>query len=105
MIKEKTDILIIGAGASGAASAWNLSQLNLKITCLEQGPLINKKKYSFNSINREINKLNDFNPDPNYRKLHSDYPINSDNSPISIANSLSPILVTFNLTSCLVKSS
>lgn len=86
MVNEKTDILIIGTGASGAASAWNLSKLNLKITCLEQGPLINKKKYSFNSINREINKLNDFNPDPNYRKLHSDYPINSDNSPISIAN-------------------
>ena len=86
MINEKTDILIIGAGASGAASAWNLSNLNLKITCLEQGPMINKKTYSFNSINREINKLNNFNPDPNYRKLDSDYPINSDNSPISIAN-------------------
>ena len=86
MIKEKTDILIIGAGASGAASAWNLSQLNLKITCLEQGPLINKKKYSFNNTNREINKLKEFNIDPNQRKFESDYPINTDNSPISIAN-------------------
>jgi glycine/D-amino acid oxidase-like deaminating enzyme len=32
MKREKTDILIIGTGASGAASAWNLSKLNLKIT-------------------------------------------------------------------------
>ena len=45
MIKEETDILIIGTGASGAASAWNLSKLNVKITCLDQGPLINKKKF------------------------------------------------------------
>ncbi len=86
MKREKTDILIIGTGASGAASAWNLSKLNLKITCLEQGPLINKKEYSFNNINREINKYKDFNIDPNQRKFKSDYPINSDNSPISIAN-------------------
>ena len=43
MKKERTDILIIGAGASGAAAAWNLSKLNLKITCLDQGPLIKKR--------------------------------------------------------------
>jgi choline dehydrogenase-like flavoprotein len=86
MKKERTDILIIGAGASGAASAWNLSKLDLKITCIDQGPLINKKEYSFNNKNREINKLKKFNIDPNQRKLISDYPINSDNSPISIAN-------------------
>ena len=80
MIKERTDILIIGAGASGSASAWNLSKLNLKITCLEQGPLIDKNKYSFNNKEREINKFNDFNIDPNQRKMSSDYPINSTNS-------------------------
>ena len=61
MKKEKTDILIIGTGASGAAAAWNLSKLNLKITCLEQGPLIDKKKYSFNNVDREITKFKDFN--------------------------------------------
>ena len=86
MKREKTDILIIGTGASGAASAWNLSKLDLKITCLEQGPFIDKKKYSFNNVNREINKFKDFNIDPNQRGFNSDYPINTDNSPISIAN-------------------
>ena len=86
MKKEKTDILIIGAGASGAASAWNLSKLNLKITCLEQGPFVNKKDYSFNNVNREINKFKKFNINPNERKFDSDYSINNDNSPISIAN-------------------
>jgi choline dehydrogenase-like flavoprotein len=86
MKREKTDVLIIGTGASGAASAWNLSKLNLKITCLEQGPSIKKKKYSFNNIYREINKYKDFNINPNERKFDSDYSINSNNSPISIAN-------------------
>ena len=86
MKREKTDILIIGTGASGAASAWNLSKLNLKITCLEQGPFIDKKKYSFNNVNREINKFKDFNIDPNQRRFNSDYPINTANSAISIAN-------------------
>ena len=38
MKKERTDILIIGTGASGAAAAWNLSKLNLKITCLDENP-------------------------------------------------------------------
>ncbi len=86
MTREKTDILIIGAGASGAASAWNLSNLKLKITCLEQGPFLDKEEYSFNNINREINKFQKFNINPNERKLASDYPINCKNSQISIAN-------------------
>jgi choline dehydrogenase-like flavoprotein len=47
---------------------------------------IKKKEYSFNNKYREINKFRKFNIDPNQRKLDSDYPINSDNSPISIAN-------------------
>ena len=45
-----------------------------------------KKEYSFNNKFREINKFKKFNIDPNQRKFSSDYPINSDNSPISIAN-------------------
>ncbi len=86
MNKEKTDILIIGAGASGAASAWNLSRLNLKITCIDQGPFIKEGEYSFNNSLREVNKFKKFHIDPNVRNLKFDYPINSKNSPISIAN-------------------
>tara|TARA_B100000242_G_scaffold231606_1_gene171608 strand:- start:641 stop:2203 length:1563 start_codon:yes stop_codon:yes gene_type:complete len=86
MKTEKTDILVIGAGASGAASAWNLSKLNLKVTCLEQGPYFKNNEYSSNSKFYEINKLYKFNSDTRYRNLKQDYPINSDESPISIAN-------------------
>ena len=47
MKNKHVDILIVGAGASGAAAAWNLSSKNYKIVCLEQGPWLKKSSYSF----------------------------------------------------------
>ena len=83
---EYADILIVGAGAAGAAAAWNLSKTKSRIVCLEQGPLLKKSDYSFNNPKREINKLYKFNSDPNFRNYKQDYPIDNKNSPISIAN-------------------
>ena len=34
MINEPVDVLIVGAGASGAAIAYSLSSLGVKILCL-----------------------------------------------------------------------
>ena len=42
---EYADILIVGAGAAGAAAAWNLSKTKSRIVCLEQGPLLKKSDY------------------------------------------------------------
>lgn len=86
MQNQSVDILIVGAGASGAAAAWNLSKTKLKIMCLEQGPEINAKFYSNSQPNWEKLKKNILNVNPNVRKLRGDYPINDFNSPISIAN-------------------
>ena len=33
----ETDVLIIGAGASGAAVAWRLAEAGIKVACLELG--------------------------------------------------------------------
>ena len=38
---EKVDVLVIGAGASGAAFAWKLAKSGMKVMCLEQGDWIN----------------------------------------------------------------
>ena len=35
---DPVDVLIIGAGASGAAIAWSLLETRMRILCLEQGP-------------------------------------------------------------------
>lgn len=78
------DIAIIGAGASGSAAAWNLRKLGLKIICFEQGDIIDKN-YN-NNRDWENEKIKKFNVNPNVRKSNSDYPIDDENSPISIAN-------------------
>jgi choline dehydrogenase-like flavoprotein len=80
------DVLIIGAGASGAAAAWSLSQTNLKIVCLEQGGFMNTEEYPSTKPNWESSKYDKFNVSPNVRQLPSDYPINDKESPIGIAN-------------------
>ena len=83
---ENPDVLIIGAGASGAAAAWSLSETNLKIVCLEQGAFMNPDEYPSTKVGWEAMKYDKFNVSPNVRKLQSDYPINDLESPIAIAN-------------------
>ena len=40
MIEHETvDVLIVGAGASGAVMAWSLADTRMRIICLEQGRL------------------------------------------------------------------
>ena len=34
---DTVDVLIIGAGASGAAIAWSLAETRMRIVCFEQG--------------------------------------------------------------------
>lgn len=86
MIKKKT-IIIIGAGASGAAGAWNLSKISdYQIICLEQGEKDNPKEYDYLSDEWERNKLFKYHKNPNFRKSISDYPIDNKDSQISIAN-------------------
>jgi len=82
------DVLIIGAGPSGAAVAWKLSRENkdLKIVCLEQGGYVDPSTYPSNSVNWESAKYSSFSPDPNVRASAADYPIDCDDSSISIAN-------------------
>ena len=36
-MNEKVDVLIIGAGASGATVAWSLAETRMRILCLDQG--------------------------------------------------------------------
>ena len=37
MSDDVVDVLIIGAGASGAAVAWSLAETRMRVVCLEQG--------------------------------------------------------------------
>lgn len=83
---EIVDILIIGAGATGAAVAWSLSETNLSIMCLEQGDRMDASDYPSTKRNWEVLREHEYNVSPNIRKLAVDYPINDKDSPIAIAN-------------------
>jgi choline dehydrogenase-like flavoprotein len=79
------DILIIGAGASGAAVAWRLSDIGLKVICLEQGDFMDPQKYPSTGHDWEIRRQTDFHPSPNVRQLKTDLPVNDRDSPISVS--------------------
>jgi len=80
------DVLIIGAGASGAAIGWSLADTRMRIACLEQGDWIKPSDYPSTGRDWEARQLGDFNINPNRRGNAADYPINEAGSPIKIAN-------------------
>jgi choline dehydrogenase-like flavoprotein len=80
------DVLIIGAGASGAAVAWSLAETKMHILCLEQGDWMKPSEYPSTARYWEARQLNDFHSSPNRRARDTDYPINDADSPIKIAN-------------------
>ena len=85
-MKEPVDVLIIGAGASGAAVAWSLADTRMRILCLEQGDWVNPANYPSTGRDWEARQLADFSFSPNRRNSVLDYPINERDSPIKIAN-------------------
>jgi choline dehydrogenase-like flavoprotein len=83
---DPVDVLIIGAGASGAAVAWSLADTKMHILCLEQGGWMNPSEYPSTGRDWEARFYGDYSPSPNIRARAEDYPINDDNSPIKVVN-------------------
>jgi choline dehydrogenase-like flavoprotein len=83
---EMVDVLIIGAGASGAVVAWSLAETRMKILCLEQGDWVKPTEFPTNGRDWEARRYGDFDLSPNRRARDTDYPVNDDNSPMKVAN-------------------
>ncbi len=83
MASEPADVLIIGAGASGAVVALRLAEAGFKVTCLEQGDWLNRADYPGNKLDWELKARKDWATSPNIRGLASDYPIVEDDTPVS----------------------
>ena len=77
------DVLVIGAGAGGAAAAWRLATQGLSVTCLEQGDWRAPETGPAGDARWEELRMGDWNPNPNIRNAPADYPILHENSPIS----------------------
>src|SRR2546429_2902927 len=86
MKHDPVDVLIIGAGASGAAVAWSLAETKMHILCLDQGGWMNPAAYPSTGRDWEARFFGDYSPSPNIRARPEDYPINDDNSPIKVVN-------------------
>ena len=86
MGNDPVDVLIIGAGASGAAIAWSLVETRMRILCLEQGPHINDQDFPSRNEDYELARYGSFSCDPNIRQLPQDYPINVEDSEIAPVN-------------------
>lgn len=76
------DVLIIGAGASGAAFAWSMADTKMNILCLEQGDWVKSDDYPGIGHDWETRQFGDFGLSPNQRGRSEDYPVNDGESPI-----------------------
>ena len=86
MADDTVDVLIIGAGASGAALAWSLAETRMRIVCFEQGDWMNPLDYPSTRTSWELERFGAFGFSPNGRGRREDYPINDRGSPIQISN-------------------
>ncbi|HEY4253183.1 MAG TPA: GMC family oxidoreductase [Roseomonas sp.] len=83
---DMVDVLIIGAGASGAVMAWSLADTKMRILCLEQGDWTKPTDFPANGRDWEARRYTDFDISPNRRARDTDYPVDDDNSVMKVAN-------------------
>lgn len=83
-VDDPVDVLIIGAGAAGAAVAYSLVDTRMRILCLEQGGWTAQDDYP--STGKDYATRADYSMSPNTRGRDTDYPVNDDSSPIKVFN-------------------
>ena len=73
MAEDVADVVIIGAGAAGAAVAWSLAETRMRIVCLEQGDWIAPTDYPTNHADWEMRGLGPWGFSPNTRGRRDDF--------------------------------
>ena len=82
-VHEPADVLIVGAGGSGAAVAWAVSgDTGATVVCLDRGGW-NDARNSLSADDQwEVHRQFRWSPNPNTRGLAVDYPVDDAASPI-----------------------
>jgi choline dehydrogenase-like flavoprotein len=80
-VSDIADVLVIGAGAAGAAASWRLASQGMRVTCLEQGSWAPPEAGPADGADWERRRLGDWSPNPNTRRGAADYPVGHADSP------------------------
>jgi choline dehydrogenase-like flavoprotein len=76
MPEDAADVLVIGSGAAGAALTKRLTDLGVKVICLEQGDWVKPSEYPSTRPDWEIQiHRGRFHFSPNVRRRPEDYPV------------------------------
>ena len=77
---ETVDVLIIGAGPSGAVVANEMARHGFSVVCLEQGRWFNNNEFPGDKQEWELLSQQKWSAEPNIRKSRDDYPLEVDDS-------------------------
>ncbi len=72
---DPVDVLVIGAGASGAVCSLVLAQAGLRVVCLDQGGWTEPAQHPHYSDDFQYQRQNRWNPEPSVRRGPDDYPV------------------------------
>jgi choline dehydrogenase-like flavoprotein len=80
---DTADVLIVGAGASGAFAAVELTRAGFGVVCLEQGDWTLRTEFDGARKEWELRAQKNWHPNPNTRAAAADYPIETTDSDVN----------------------
>ncbi|MEH6526825.1 MAG: GMC family oxidoreductase [Sneathiella sp.] len=80
---DRAEVLIVGAGVSGAIAAKHLAEAGVRVVCLEQGRKIESEEFYGDKPEWELMSQKRWHPNPNVRGLPTDYPIDVSESDVN----------------------